>query len=322
MIEALARRWDRFFFKPDAAENLAVCRILFYGGLLALFGREDYAAWGRVAEVFWMPEECWPFARFDIPRLAPEVLGWLSVAWKTSLGLCCLGLLTRPAALVSFVLGFYLIGLPHCLGDLSHGDAAAVLVLGVLAFARIGDAWSIDRLIRGGRPTSSGEYRWPVRAVWLTLSTVFLAAGYSKLRSGGWEWAFSENLRFIMVEHQFPPEHPEALVPWGVWIAHHSWIAQGMAAATLTLEVGYPLAMFSRWARLAIVPGMLVAVLGFRVLMGPSFFPLMLCHVFWVRWRPEPGTATRRREDPGSSLAPDDPPAAVAIDPPNIATSR
>lgn len=287
MLTELARRWNRFFFAPDIPENLGVCRILFYGGLLALTWGEDFAAWGRVADVFWMPEKCWPFARFELPRYSPAVLGWMSVGWRASLGLSCLGLLTRPAALASFALGFYLLGLPHCMGDLSHGDAAAVLILGVMAFARSGDALSLDRLIMGGRKPASGEYRWPVRAAWLTLSTVFFAAGYSKLVNGGWEWVFSENMAYILREHQFPPEHPEALVPWGMWIASRPWLSRALAAATVILEIGYPLAMFSRTARFVFVPGMLVAVAGFSVLMGPSFIPLILCHVFWIRWVPD-----------------------------------
>lgn len=300
MIAEVARRWDRYFFAPDTPRNLAACRILFYGGLLALNWREDFPAWGRVADVFWTP--IWTFERFGLARPDPATLGVLSVAWKASLALSCLGLLTRPAGLVAFALGFLLLGIPHGMGDLSHGDAAAVLVLGVMAFARSGDALSLDRRIRGGPPAPpSGEYRWPVRAAWLILSTVFFAAGYAKLYRGGWEWAFSENMAFILSEHQFPPEHPEAMVPWGLWIARRPWAAQGLAAVTLVLELGYPLAMFTRKARLVFVPGMLLGVLGFRVLMGPSFFPLILCHVFWVRWVPGPDPEPR---PPGARDAP------------------
>ncbi len=294
MFAELARRWDRFFFAPDSAENLAICRIVFYGGLLALVWDADYAAWGRVANVFWMPELCWPFGRLGLPRLGPEALGPMSIAWKISLGLACLGLLTRPAALASFALGFYLLGMPHCLGARSHTDAALVLILGVMAFARTGDALSIDRRLRGGRVTPSGEYRWPVRAAWLILSAVFFAAGYAKATYGGWEWVFSDNMAYILVEHQFPTEHPEALVSWGTWIARRPWLARGLAASALILELGYPLAMFSRTARIVFVPGMLAAVVGFRVLLGPSFIPLMLCHVFWVRWRAELAGTTSR----------------------------
>lgn len=287
----LAQRWNRFFFTPDSAENLAVCRILFYGGLLALNWHNDFAAWGQVADVFWMPEQCWPFEYFDIPLLDPTTLKLMSIGWKVSLGLSCSGLLTRLSTVMSFALGFYLLGLPNCFGDLSHGDAATVLILGVMAIARSGDALSLDRAIWPQQVGPGEEYRWPVRTVWLILSTVFFAAGYAKLSLSGLGWAFSDNMSFILAEHRFPPEHPEALVPWGKWIARQSWLARGMGLGTLILETGYPLAMFSRRARFVLVPGMLLSVVGFRVLLGPSFFPLILCHVFWVRWWPQKSRA-------------------------------
>ena len=223
----------------------------------------------------------------------PPMLGLMAVVWKVSLTLSCLGLLTRLFSVMSFALGFYLLGLPNCFGDLAHGDAATVLILGVMAIARSGDALSLDRAISNERSALSGEYRWPVRMAWLILSTVLFAAGYAKLSQGGLGWALSDNMALILAEHQFPPEHPEALVPWGKWIARQSWLARGMGLATLILEAGYPLAMFSRRARFVLVPGMLLSVVGFRVLLGPAFLPLILCHVFWVRWRPQNGAVGR-----------------------------
>ena len=210
------RHWNRFFFMRERQENLAVCRILFYGGLLLLFAREDHGAWGAVDPVYWMPIDT--FAWAGIGRLDPGTLSALSILWKLSLGLACVGLLTRPAAVISAVLGFYLLGIPHSLGDLSHGDAAAVILLFFLAPARTADALSVDawRRRRGGPPPApSGAYRWPVRVAWVVLASVFFAAGYAKAVNSGPGWVFSENMAYILVEHQFPPEHPEAVLPWG-----------------------------------------------------------------------------------------------------------
>jgi len=65
--------------------------------------------------------------------------------------------------------------------------------MAILAVSRCGAAWSLDRLIARARgkskPDPSGEYRWPVRAVWLILSPVSFAAGVSKLRHGGRAWS-------------------------------------------------------------------------------------------------------------------------------------
>lgn len=295
MLNKLSRRWNRFFFTPDAAANLAICRILFYGGLLALHFHVDFAAWGEASAIFWMPIRS--YEMLGIPQFSPGLLYWLSITWKIALLLSCLGLMTRVSALVSFVGSFFLLGLPHSMGDLSHGDAAAVLILGVLVFARSGDALSLDQVLWRRSHAPSGEYRWPVRAVWLILSTVFFAAGYAKFVRGGWEWAFSDNMAFILAEHQFPPEHPEAMLPWGTWMARQPWAYKGVGLATLLVETGYPLAMFSLAARFILVPAMVLSMIGFRVLLGPAFLPLILCHVFWIRWWPEPHIQRSEADD-------------------------
>ena len=306
-----APRWglrtaEEFLFAPDAAENLAVCRILSYGGLLLLHVGVDYGAWAAAADVFWMP--LGTFEQLGLDRLSPSVVGWMSLAWKISLATACLGLFTRVSAVVAFVLGFYLLGLLHSMGDLSHGDAAAVIILGVLTLARTNDAYSLDRLIRPRPMFLSGEYRWPTRVVWLILASVFFAAGWSKLRKSGLDWAFSENMSYILAEHQFPPEHREAVLSWGRWMAREPWIYKGMGASALLLELTYPLALFSRRLRLVLVPGMVLGVVGFRLLLGPSFYPLILCHVFWIRWQPwlrEPRVAN----DPTTALPSNSEPA-------------
>ncbi len=254
--------------------------------MLALWWGVDFAAWGEVDPVFWMPIGAFEF--LGIRRLDPAALGVLSAVWKASLGLCCVGLFTRPAAWVAAGLGFYLVGIPHSLGDLSHGDAAAVLLLIVMAFARSGDAWSVDAALRrrrgGASSAPSGEYRWPVRLAWVVLAHVFFAAGWAKAMNGGLPWVFSPNMAYILAEHQFPPEHPEAVLTWGRWMSQHAWIYVPMAGGAFALELLYPLALLHPVLRVLLVPPMVVAVIGFRLLLGPSFYPLILCHLFWVPW--------------------------------------
>ena len=67
-------------------------------------------------------------------------------------------------------------------------------------------------------------------------------------------------------------------------MARHSAVYVPMAAGALALELLYPLALLDRRLRWLLVGPMVVAVLGFRLLLGPAFLPLILCHVFWVRW--------------------------------------
>lgn len=83
-----------------------------------------------------------------------------------------------------------------------------------------------------------------------------------------------------------------------------------LAATTLAVEVGYPLALVSRKARWVLVPGTCGMLIGIRVLMGPSFPQLLICSLFWVPWdrlgarlrkakaRASKGVADPRRSDP------------------------
>ena len=82
-----------------------------------------------------------------------DLLAWVEGTWKAALVLSCLGLFTRASTVASFVLGLYLLGLPqNFIGEAwYHYDMLVVIVLGILAFSRCGDAFSADRLIRQAR---------------------------------------------------------------------------------------------------------------------------------------------------------------------------
>ena len=280
------RRWLDYWFAPLGPERLALCRIVFYGALFLLYLFSDLRPFGHLA-AFWSPLPT--FALLGLP--APTVSGLIvaQVAWKAALLCCCLGLFTRPAALVSFALGFYLIGLPYNFGSLKHDDAIAVLVLGVLTLARTGDACSLDRWLarqfkQGLVTPPSGEYRWPIRVVWLLTAWVFCAAGLSKLRLSGLEWIFSDNLAILLLQNQYHLTPADPLPFIGPMLARVIWLCNLMAAFTIALEVLLPLALVSAYARRILLPGGLLLLIGFRLALGPDFIRLILCMLFWVPW--------------------------------------
>ena len=292
----LRERWMTFWFAPVPPLNLGVCRALFFGAFFLFYLPQDFARWGGLPGAFWAPVP--PFEALGLPVPPPEALAWAGGIWKAALALGCLGLLTRASTAASFVLGFYLLGLPQNFvgGVPYHYDMLVVLALGILAFSRCGDGFSADHLIRDLRgkssPGTSGEYAWPVRAVWLTFALVFFAAGVSKLRHSGLEWVFSGNMATLLVQARYIMD---PLVPWGSYVAGHGWLYKPMAAATVALEVGYPLALFSRRARRVIVPTMFCMLVGVRALLGPTFYPFLICHVFWVPWDRVARRVGRRR---------------------------
>lgn len=288
MSDSTKKRWMNFWFEPQNPTDLCVSRALFFGALFFFYLPQDFASWGAVSEAYWMPIGIFRVLR--IPAFSTEALEALQIVWKAALVLSCIGLFTRLSVFTSLILGFYLLGLPHNFGKTHHFDAPLIFIFGILFVSRCGDYWSADWLIKrrknplAANVESSGEYRWPVRAVWVTLALVFFAAGFAKLRHSGLEWVFSENMAAILIQHQYHVANDDPLTAWGLYIAQYGWLAVLLAGGALIMEVGYPLALFSRRLRWIFVPGMLLVLVGIRVLMGPTFEQFVICHLFWIPW--------------------------------------
>jgi hypothetical protein len=281
----LAGRWNRFWFAPVAPDNLGICRLLFYGLLLGYFATVRYDGWATIPRSFYDP--IWPFEKFHLPILRDPYLGIAAAAWKASLLLACVGFLTRISTAIAFVLGAYLIGLPYNFGKTDHMTALVVFTLGFFALAHGGAAFSIDSVIRRRfqrkpPPAPSGEYRWPVRAVWLTMALVFFAAGMAKVIKGGPAWVFSQHMEISLVQRFYDPNPPDLRL--GLWVAQHPWAARAVAGGSLLGELLFPLALFSLRARRILPPLLLAMQLGIGLLMNVWFWPFMFCYLFWVPW--------------------------------------
>jgi hypothetical protein len=282
-----AQRWWRWWFAPQSPVNLAVCRILFYGMLLALYLPADYAGWSLVPPALTSP--IWIFRTLHLlPAPTDAVLVPLKYLWLTALALSCAGLFTRLATAIAFPLTLYLIGLPYNFGKVQHATAVIVFAALILALSRCGDALSIDAWRRGRgqrrreRVGPSAEYRWPVRMVWLLMAVVFFTAGATKLRRGGLEWVTSRTFASILIAKHYDPDPP--IVRWGLLIAQAPALSLALAAGSVLLELSMPLALFSRRAR-ALLPGLLFLMqLGIGLLMNVWFLQFVLVYVFWMPW--------------------------------------
>ena len=301
-MTSFGERWNDFWFNPASPDNLGLCRVILFGTMFVFYlltpllvpswgWHEDFSAWGQVSNVFWMP--IWLFERFHIPQFSTVVLAVLQAIWRLALALSCIGLFTRCSTAISFILGLYLFGLPNNFGRTHHLDTILVFAFLVMALSRCGDAWSVDHLIRTARHgtdslvqrrTLSGEYTWPVRTIWLVMSLIFFAAGFSKIRHSGLAWITSDTMAIFLIQNNYHNTDAEPLTSWGLNLAQSTWLPHLLAAAAVTLEVGYPIALFSRKARWFIVPGGVLMQFGIAVLLGPNFYQLMLCHLLWVPW--------------------------------------
>jgi hypothetical protein len=287
----LRERWIRFFFKPVEPRNLGLCRVLFFGAFFLFYLPQDFSAWAYVGDSFYYPIVL--FEILSLPVLPSALLVIIQGVWKVSLALSCFGLFTRVSTMSSVFLGIYLLGLGNNFGKQYQNETLVIISIGILALSRCGDAYSIDRLIRRWRhrsylteerPQISGEYTWPVRAIWVMFALIFFASGVSKLRHSGLEWIFSDNMAIAFITAQYHVSNVDPLTSWGLYLAQHAWLLHLVAAGTIVLEVSYPLALFSSKARWVIVPSVFFMLVGVRLLLGPTFDQYLICHLFWVPW--------------------------------------
>ena len=282
-MEALRERWRYFWFEPASPNNLGLCRIIFFAGIFLFYLPYDAAAWGQVSHVFWLPT--WLFQSLHLTVLSSASLSVLQSIWRVSLILSCIGLFTSLSTLIAFIFGTYLIALPNNFGSAQHNDTLIIFVLGYIAASRCGDALSLDTVLQRTRrasksasldhPKPSGVYTWPVRMVWVSMAVIFFSAGVSKIRHSGLEWVTSDNLGIVMIQHNYHIANAEPLTSWGLNLAAHPWLFQLLAAFTIIVEAGYPIAILSRRARWFFVPGAFFMQFGIRTFMGPSFWPIL-----------------------------------------------
>ena len=284
MIDKLKQSWDRWWFGPQSPLDLGVIRILFFGLLLYYFGPRDYAGFGAVPESFIRP--VWIFEKLHLPILSVSTLQILEVIWKVCLALAWIGLATRPAAIVAAVLSLYFLGLPFNFGKTDHNMAIVIFLTAILAASRCGDALSLDRLIRRRKhpapPAPSGEYRWPIRLAWCTMSLIIFAAGATKTIVSGPSWIFSDNFAILLAQRHYGGVAP--MVDWGLWIASVKWLCWLFAAGAILTELLFPLALFDRRLRLLLPAAMFGMQIGIGVLMNVWFGPFMYSYLFWVPW--------------------------------------
>jgi hypothetical protein len=295
-----ASRWDRWWFTPEAPLNLGVCRVLFFGAELVYHAQAHFKDWGGIPAALFQP--VWIFERLHLPILPTTGLLVAEVVWKLAMLLAFVGLFTRAATVVSALGALYLLGVPFNYGKVYHLASIIIFTMTILAFSRCGDALSIDALLRRRRglapPALSGEYRWPVRMVWVMMATLFFNAGMAKvLRGPVWTWITSENMPVLMTQRHYMNANSMPLLNWGLFIAKHPALYMLFAAGSIVAETFCFVALFLRnpW-RLLVPLSLLGMQVGIGLMMRVWFTPYMVVYLFWVPWGDVIGWAKGRRQ--------------------------
>lgn len=181
----------------------------------------------------------------------------------------------------------------------------ATIIIAILAVSYCGDAFSVDDLMRRKgwlRPVvsrrSKGEYRWPIRLIWVMITLAFCAAVVSKLRNSGLvEYVSSDYIASVLVYHGYTGNRGGyPLIDWlPFWIAGKPFVHRTLAVMTIFLEAGAPLALLHPYLRLILLPMLFMMVLSFWITMGIPFPDMLATFVFWIPWDSLAGRSNLRR---------------------------
>jgi hypothetical protein len=195
-----------------------------------------------------------------------------------------------------------------------HTDNLLVLHVLVVALSPAADALSLDA--RRRPPVDDApraRYGWAIRLMCAVTVTTYFIAGWSKLYYSGLGWVTSDTLRMYVAFDNLRKVELGAGYSWlGTTLAQHGWLFPPLAAASLAIEVGAPLALLhprvGRWwcvgawsfhagvvVLMAIVFHYPLAGVGYV-----SFFPVEALH---DRWRRSMATRGGRGHATGDAAA-------------------
>ncbi len=286
--------WQQFWFEPASPVRLAICRIVFFGLLFLITAPQRHAALCEISPVFWVRRGLFGTLRIGLPP-APRV-AFLEICWKASLLFACVGLFSPVTMGVAFFLGYYLKGLPTNLASppsMQHfAFAPMVVMLAGFAFSDAGAVLSLDaRLYSLPPPPASGEYTWPLRLGQVALTLMFSCAGAAKLIASGPRWFWSDNLSNMLSLRE--ANYIDGLVEGSspvlrgipTWLARKRVLCRLLGLGTAGVELGYPLALFSETARMALVPAGAMLMLGFWLVLGVRVLTVTFAYqAFWIPW--------------------------------------
>ncbi len=269
---------ERLFFTPETPRNLGVARIILaVNALWIVLSRPGLPDLFSLPGVMWntvLPERRIRFGMlFDAP--VEQVL-W--IALHVLLLATLLGILTRWAALGSALLLYHFAPLERVFSSGSPYLLGFTLTLFGLLFVGVSRSGGA---LRG--EDRSWEHRWPLALLQCVFCGMYAFAAYSKLITSGVSWLDARNIRlYILALGQVLGDR--TTTPYGHFIAGSPFLCVSLASAGIAFELLFPVVLFSRTARLILVP---VAVL-FHVLNALIFrieFPELALLLIFVDWR-------------------------------------
>ncbi|MFL6332375.1 MAG: DCC1-like thiol-disulfide oxidoreductase family protein [Pyrinomonadaceae bacterium] len=298
LLRRRAPRFVREFFNtPTDAVNLAVFRIVLLLFIICFYFTLNVPWYGRMPRelLFSPPGLGWLLAYVPIGEAPVRVASILFLA-------CCVagvfGLYTRAALVLGLLSGVYVLGVPQLYGKINHYHHL-LWFMALLAASPCADVLSCDAVIASWRradegvtepPGASVAYALPLRFVWLLMGAIYFSSGVWKAWTGGFAWAFSDNLRNIM---------QNKWMEFGDWtplvrLDQYPLLYRLAAAGSILFELSFILLIFfPLLRRLAAVGGVIFHNMIYLV-MRINFYSLVVCYASFVNWSWRLRSAGRR----------------------------
>lgn len=256
---ALARA-EAWLFAPGDPRRLAAVRI----GLCALLAAR--LAGGPYPELATQPEALFrpiSFLRLLDRMPSPEAVAVLQAFALGAAVLATVGLLTRFTLPAAWLAALPLVAMTSSLGKVVHNDVLLLLCLVPLLPAPAGAAWSLDARQRPvARPGPA--FGWPVRTAMVVVAGAYFFSGLAKLFHAGPAWVASGNLRWVLYASSDAQPEPN---PFALFVADRPLLAQLIAAATLAVELGFPLVLWRPGLAWLFVPAVVAMHAGIGLAM-------------------------------------------------------
>ena len=245
-MRALLARFDRAFFAPAPPERLAVLRLLAGGfALVYLCVRAGHLQHvGHLPRASFAPVGVVSVLSAPLPLWA--VRGLIAAAIVSGAAFVS-GYRYRLSAPLFGALLLWVLSYRNSWGMVFHTENLTVLHVIALACGRAADALSLDaRRARAPRPEPDSRYGWPIRLFCAITVTSYFIAGVAKLRNGGLDWITSDVLRnYIAYDNVRKIALGDTHAPLGGTLVRYGWLFPPLAAGSLALELGAPLALVS-----------------------------------------------------------------------------
>jgi hypothetical protein len=236
------RRAEAWLFAPGDPRRLAVLRIGLCGLLAVRLATGPYAELASQPAALFRPISFLRVLERMPPRGLVVAVQVLAVAAAV---LAAAGLWARVTLPLAWAAALPLVAMTSSLGKVVHNDVLLLLCLVPLLPARTGAVWAVRP---GGRkapprtpPNPGVAFGWPVHTAMVVVAGAYFFSGLAKLLHAGPGWVTSGNLRWVLYASSDQQPAPN---PYALFVADRPALAHLLAAATLVVELGFPLVLW------------------------------------------------------------------------------